>query len=135
MKTSSACERTLQISLGIHVYDIEIDSKTEILAKTEGKGIDIYNLERYSQEPKYPNKNASSNVAKYKKALEAMLALKASGYEAFYGWKKGDGFWISFQGHAVFLENGESGNSSFLTTQEALLLAKQFPNAKSIVRL
>lgn len=131
MKPSSPCEHILQVSLGINVYHLEVAFNAEILARTAGKGIDIYNLEQYSQEPKYPNTEQSSNVAKYKKALEALLALKASGYEAFYGWKKGDGFWISIQGHAVFLENGESGNSAFLTTSEALLLVEQYPGVKS----
>lgn len=134
MKPSLTCERILQVSLGINVYHLEVAFKTEILYQTAGKGIDLYKLEQYSQEPKYPKKQ-SSNVAKYKKALEALLALKASGYEAFYGWKKGDGFWVSIQGHAVFLENGESGNSAFLTTEEVLLLVEQYPNVKSIVQL
>lgn len=127
MQLISACNPILQVSLGIHVYHLEIAFKSKILTQTEGKGIDLYNLERYSQEPKHPNKIASSNVRIYKEALKALLALKASGYEAFYGWKKGDGFWVSFQGHAVFVENGKSGNSSFLTTPEALLLVEQFP--------
>ncbi len=133
MKPSSPCEHILQVSLGINVYHLEVAFNAEILAQTAGKGIDLYKLEQYSQEPKYPNKKQSSNVAKYKKALEALLALKASGYEAFYGWGKGDGFWISIQGHAVFLENGESGNSAFLTTSEALLLVEQFPGDRMVI--
>lgn len=127
MESISVHEGILQISLDIAAYEIE--SSPKVLARTEGKGIDIYNLELYSQEPKYCiNEEIASNAKKYKKALEALLALKASGYEAFYGWRKGDGFWISFQGHALSIENGESGNPHFLMTSEALLLVEQFPN-------
>jgi hypothetical protein len=122
------CQDILQVSLDINVCDIEISSK--ILAQTEGKGIDLYNLELYSQEAKYSidKEIAFSNAKKYKEALEALLTLIANGYKAFYGWKKGDGFWVSFQGHALRVENGKSGNPYFLLTSEVFLLIEQFPN-------
>ena len=58
----------------------------------------------------------------YKRAYEVLLGLRHYKFEAFYGWARGDGFWIAKPGEPLVISLDAEGDHFWYTTPEAQLL-------------
>lgn len=64
----------------------------------------------------------SVDKPKYKKALDTLVKLRASGYEVMYGWSKGDGFWVRKNGQTLLNPKPGVKNPNFFSTTAAINL-------------
>jgi hypothetical protein len=81
----------------------------------------VYTIEELEEELR----NKQFTEPKYHRAYVALCGLKFRGYQAFYGWARGDGFWIARQNELLVIDT-EDYNPCWFTTPEIELLLQVF---------